>query len=189
MGEVDISSLIAMSRPAPPAYQEDENSERDVIRPVPLRTLDGKEAEILLRPGDPRWNSMFAPRYDSTGRQVNTMAPDFLPGGDEPGGVIVSGRRAKPKKPKGSDQTVGMLQEVTEAVSRPRAAAKPVARRLVINYARDGAMYVVTVEESPDWDIVGRPKKVSRSGLMEMLPLVVSLGIKVKNATEEEWGI
>lgn len=70
------------------------------------------------------------------------------------------------------------------SVTIPREYPDP-RKRLVINYARDESVYMISIETAPDWDIVERPRRVRAESLIEMLPFFGMLGVRVKDNTGE----
>jgi len=181
MANINPLDLAWAARPQPPEYQPDETRD-DMIRPSRVvLDINGNPLNgtgMAMRPGDPGWSKLFAPMVNG---KKNSMAPEPLGGEDAPKPV----RAAKPKRARNraEPQTAESLVEVTKAMN----GAGPAKKRLVINYARQDGEYMVSVEAAPEWDTMGKPKRVSHKSLVEILPVLSLLDIKVKSNVEEDF--
>jgi hypothetical protein len=80
-------------------------------------------------------------------------------------------------------------------IDPPPVEAQPVApsptvggkKRLVISYGPRAGEYVMAVEEAPEWDFVDAPKVVSKGAIVEMMPILAQLGVKIRNLTPERF--
>jgi hypothetical protein len=168
--QIDGIDPIGLYRQAQVGTREEVQFNED-IHPVDAHPL-GRSGKIVMKPGDKGYQQKLA----------RMCRPDPLPGEEKDiaahrgsGLVTMSGQPI----PSGGNGAVGEMR-IVSMESEPR-------KRLVINYGRLDGEFMVVVEESPDWETVGAPKKMTRKALEETMPVFRNLGIKIKNNTEEDF--